>query len=74
MEIEAYFLLAGSRGWYMMLVIAIMYSLISISGMLIWVRVVYKGLLKLNWHKWEHYAGIITGLILIANGIVSFFI
>lgn len=74
MEIEAYFLLAGTKGWYMMALIAIMYSVITIAGMLIWVRIVYKGLLKLNWHKWEHNAGIITGLTLVITGIISFFI
>ncbi|MBP8113729.1 MAG: hypothetical protein KAY50_00160 [Chitinophagaceae bacterium] len=74
MEIEAYFLLAGTRGWHVMAGIAIMYSIITIAGMLIWIRVVYKGLLKMNWHKWEHNAGIITGLILIITGIISFFI
>lgn len=74
MEIEAYFLLAGTKGWYMLAAIAAMYSIITIAGMLIWIRIVYKGLLKLNWHKWEHNAGIITGLVLIATGIISFFI
>lgn len=74
MEIEAYFLLAGAKGWYVLAAIAFMYSLITIAGMLIWIRIVYKGLLKLNWHKWEHNAGIITGGVLIITGIISFFI
>jgi nickel/cobalt transporter (NicO) family protein len=74
LEIEAYFLLAGSKGWYMLAAIAGMYSIITIAGMLIWIRIVYKGLLKLNWHKWEHNAGIITGLVLVVTGIISFFI
>lgn len=74
MEIEAYFLLAGTKGWYMMALLALLYSVITITGMLIWVRVAYKGLIKLNWHKWEHNAGIITGLTLIATGFLSFFI
>ena len=74
MEIEAYFLLAGTKGWYMMALIALLYSVVTITGMLIWVRVVYKGLLKLDWHKWEHNAGIITGATLVATGILSFFI
>ena len=74
MEIEAYFLLAGSKGWYMLAAIATMYSVITIAGMLIWIRIVYKGLIKLNWHKWEHNAGIITGIVLIVTGIISFFI
>lgn len=74
LEIEAYFLLAGSRGWYVLAMIALLYSVISIAGMLIWIRIVYKGLLKLHWHKWEDNAGIITGLVLIITGILSFFI
>ena len=74
MEIEAYFLLAGTKGWYVLVGVALMYSVISIAGMMIWVRIVYKGLLKVNWHKWEHNAGIITGLVLIITGIISFFI
>jgi putative Mn2+ efflux pump MntP len=74
MEIEAYFLLAGSEGWHFMTAIAALYCVITITGMLIWVRIVYKGLLKLNWHKWEHNAGIITGVILIVTGVISFFI
>ncbi|HNR17596.1 MAG TPA: hypothetical protein PKM40_00465 [Bacteroidia bacterium] len=74
MEIEAYFLLARSKGWYFMALIAGLYALITIAGMLIWIRIAYKGLIKLNWHKWEHNAGIITGLVLICTGIISFFI
>lgn len=74
MEIEAYFLMAGTKGWYIMALIAIMYSVITLAGMLAWIRIAYKGLVKLNWHKWEHNAGIITGLVLIFTGIISFFI
>lgn len=74
MEIEAYFLLAGTKGWGILIAIAIMYSVITLTGMLLWIRIVYKGLLKLNWHKWEHNAGIITGLVLIITGIASFFV
>lgn len=74
MEIEAYFLVAGNNGWHQFIIIALLYSTISISGMLIWVRIAYKGMLRLNWHKLEHNAGIITGGILIATGILSFFI
>ena len=74
MEIEAYFLLAGSFGWYAIMSIAILYLIISVSGMVLWVRLAYKGIIKLNWHKLEHNAGIITGITLIITGIISFFI
>ena len=74
LEIEAYFLLAGTQGWGLLIFIAVMYAVITLTGMLLWIRIVYKGLLKLNWHKWEHNAGIITGVVLILTGIASFFV
>ncbi len=74
MEIEAYFLLAGSYGPWLIWFIAALYLVITISGMLLLVQFAYKGLLKLNWHKLEHNAGIITGITLVATGILSFFI
>ncbi len=73
-EIEAYFLLAGTKGWWMILLIAILYTVVTVSGMVLWVRLTYKGLVKLNWHALEHNAGIITGITLLLTGIVSFFI
>ena len=74
MEIEAYFLLAGSFGWYAIIIIALLYLVVSVSGMIIWIRLAYKGIIKLNWHKLEHNAGIITGLTLIVTGILTFYI
>ena len=74
MEIEAYFLLAGTKAKWLIWLIALMYFLITTSGMLLLVRYAYKGLLKLNWHSLEHNAGIITGVTLVATGIISFFI
>lgn len=74
LEIEAYFLMAGTNGWWAVAIIAGLYLLISVTGMVIWVRLAYKGILKLNWHSLEHKAGIITGWTLIVTGILSFFI
>lgn len=74
MEIEAYFLLAGTMSKWLLLAISLIYFVVTIVGMLLLVRVAYKGLLKFDSHKLEHNAGIITGLILIATGIFSFFI
>lgn len=74
LEIEAYFLVAGTKGLWAILTIAALYLIISVSGMVLWVRLVYKGILKLNWHALEHKAGIITGWTLIITGIISFFI
>jgi nickel/cobalt transporter (NicO) family protein len=74
LEIEAYFLLAGSRGWWAVIGIAVMYFVITISGMVLWVRLAYRGVLKMNWHNLEHKAGIITGWTLVLSGLLSFLI
>ncbi|MEO6669922.1 MAG: hypothetical protein ABIN36_10630 [Ferruginibacter sp.] len=74
MEIEAYFLLAGTKGFWAVLGIAALYLTISVSGMLLMVRLAYRGILKMNWHNLEHRSGIITGWILLLTGILSFFI
>jgi len=42
--------------------------------MVVWVRMTYRGLLKLNWHAIEHNAGIITGITLILTGVLSYFL
>ena len=74
MEIEAYFLLAGTQAKWLVWFIALLYLVITTTGMVLLVRFAYKGLLKLNWHSLEHNAGIITGLTLVATGIITFFI
>lgn len=74
MEIEAYFLLAGAESTWLLFSLALLYTLITTTGMLLLVRLAYKGLLKLNWHTLEHNAGMITGVTLILTGILSFFL
>lgn len=74
MEIGAYFLLAGSHEKWLIWFIAALYLTITTIGMLTLVRFAYKGVLKLNWHKLEHNAGIITGVTLVVTGILAFFI
>ena len=74
MEIEAYFLLAGVYGLWAVTGIAALYLTISISGMVLWVRLAYKRILILNWPTLEHKSGIITGVTLVITGIISFFI
>jgi nickel/cobalt transporter (NicO) family protein len=73
LEIEANFLMAGSQGWWMIALLAILYTAVTVGGMVLWVRFTYAGLRKLNWHTLEHNAGIITGITLVLTGIASFF-
>lgn len=74
MEIEAYFLLAGAQARWLIWFIAALYLFITTLGMVLLVRFAYLGILKLNWHTLEHNAGIITGITLVATGILAFFI
>lgn len=74
MEIEAYFLLAGAQAKWLIWFIASLYLVITTAGMVLLVRFAYLGILKLNWHSLEHNAGIITGVTLVATGILAFFI
>jgi len=74
MEIEAYFLLAGAQAKWLIWFIASLYLVITTAGMVLLVRFAYMGILKLNWHSLEHNAGIITGVTLVATGILAFFI
>lgn len=71
-EIEAYFLMAGTHGWTQVFLLALLYTVVTVTGMVVWVRLTYKGLLKLNWHALEHNAGIITGFTLVITGIIAF--
>lgn len=74
MEIEAYFLLAGTQAPWLIWFIAALYLTITTVGMVLLVRFAYLGVLKLNWHTLEHNAGIITGATLVATGALAFFI
>lgn len=73
LEIEGYFLAAGQYGWSFVGLLAMLYGIVTVFGMLVWVRLVLSGLHRLNWHKWEHSAGLVTGFTLIASGLALFF-
>jgi hypothetical protein len=73
-EIEAYFLVAGTMGWWTVLLLAVLYTIVTVGGMVIWVRFAYRGLHLMNWHSLEHNAGIITGAILVLTGVITFFV
>lgn len=67
-EIEGYFLAAGPHGWRFVAILALLYAVLTISGMLIWMRLALHGLKKLDWHALEHHAGLIAGVTLIVSG------
>lgn len=74
MEVEAYFLLAGAQGWRAVAAVAGIYTLISVTGMVLWVRVAFYGSLRFDWHRLEHSAGLVTGATLVGTGLLSLFL
>lgn len=71
--IEAYFLMAGTHGWPMILTVGLLYTIVSVLGITFWVYLAQKGLHRFNWHRLEHNTGLVSGCILIVTGIISFF-
>ncbi|MEO6039897.1 MAG: hypothetical protein ABIQ93_15900 [Saprospiraceae bacterium] len=74
LEIEGFFLVAGPYGWGFVALLAAVYGVVTVSGMVLWVWLALHGLHRLNWHRWEHNAGIITGLTLIVCGVLMLFL
>ncbi|MBK6699396.1 MAG: hypothetical protein IPG55_05765 [Saprospiraceae bacterium] len=72
-EILAFFFKAGSESIQLFILIALIYSSITILGMLLWINMALHGLKKINWHPIEHYAGLITGITILITGLISFF-
>ncbi len=73
LEVEGYFLVAGTKSVWMILIIALIYLSLSIGGMLLWVRWAFKKSLNFDWHALEHNSGVIKGATLIATGFITFF-
>lgn len=75
-EIEAYYFTAGQFGWQGILLLSAIYLVITVSTMILVVELSRKSLNALNkkLHFLEHYEKLITGIILIILGILSFFI
>ena len=74
LEIEAYFLSAGAQGWEAVGLVALIYNVITLSGMLLMVTLARRGLSKINPHWFEHNENLITGLTLVGLAVFNFFI
>lgn len=74
LEIEAYFLSAGAKGWESVMLVALIYNVVTLSGMLLMVSIGRRGLRRLNSAWFEHNENLITGLTLVGLAILNFFI
>ena len=71
LEIEAYYFRAGLIGWKGIFIVSAVYTLVTVSLMLILVWLGYKGTRKLQSHFLEHYEKLITGVVLVVLGLLA---
>jgi nickel/cobalt transporter (NicO) family protein len=75
-EIEAFYFTAGQYGWTGIITLSAIYLFVTVAVMIFVVELSRKSLNVLNkkLHFLEHYEKLVTGIILILLGILSFFI
>ncbi len=75
-EIEAFYFTAGQYGWAGIITLSAIYLFVTVVVMIFIVELSRKSLNVLNkkLHFLEHYEKLVTGIILILLGILSFFI
>jgi nickel/cobalt transporter (NicO) family protein len=73
-EIEAYYFQAGMIGWKGIFIVSAVYTLTTVTLMLILVYAGYKGSQKIRSHFFEHHEKLITGSILIVLGALALFV
>lgn len=74
LEVQSLFISAGVYGMNYTLLMAGVYSLISITGIVILVILTFRGIKLMDIHYLENYEKQITGTVLVAVGVLTFFI
>lgn len=74
LEVESLFLAAGAYGWDSTLTLALVYALISITGIISLVMLAFRGAAFVKSTFIEHNEKRITGMVLIIVGIITFFL
>ncbi len=74
LEVESLFLSAGAYGMGLVGLMAVIYALVSISGIMLLVNLGYKGVTLLPASFIEHNEKRISVMVLIIVGVVSFFL
>jgi nickel/cobalt transporter (NicO) family protein len=73
-EIEAYYFQAGLVGWKGIFMVSAVYTITTVTLMLLLVTLGYKGTQRMRSHFLEHHERLITGSVLIILGLIAFFV
>ena len=74
LEVESLFLSAGAYGMRLVILLAIIYAIVSITGIMLLVNLGYRGVNLFSAHFIEHNEKRISGIVLILVGIITFFL
>jgi nickel/cobalt exporter len=74
LDIDAYFFTAGTYGTLGITALSLIYLVVTVSGMLVLVDLGSRGIERIKWHFLEHRERTVSGVVLIALGIVAYFI
>ena len=73
-EIEAYYFTAGALGWQGIAAVSLVYLSVTVAGMVVLVDLGIKGASRIESHFLEHHEKGVTGLLLIALGVLAYFV
>ena len=73
-EIEAYYFQASTIGWAGIWIVSAVYTFITVGGMLLLVYLGMHGAKNIKSHYMEHHEKRITGIVLIAVGLITYLI
>lgn len=73
-EIEAFYFQAATKGWLGIFTVSIVYLTMTLSIMVSLVYLGLKGINRFNSHFLEHHEKLITGIVLVLLGFISYFV
>lgn len=73
-EIEAYYFTAGALGWPGILAVSLVYLIVTVAGMVVLVDLGLEGAARIQSHFLEHHEKAVTGLLLVALGLLAYFV
>ena len=74
LEVEAFYFQAGSLGWPAIIMVSIVYVAVTVCGMLVLVLLGLKGVTRMKSHFLDHHEKLISGIVLVALGLLSYFV
>ncbi len=73
-EVQSLFLTGGAYGMGVVILMAVIYAIVSIAGIMLLVSLGFKGLSFIPTVFIQHHEKRISGMVLIIVGIISFFL